>query len=163
MLNSVAKLVRWLKVVTLGCLLALLLAGLYFWWWPSHSLESERAPFRLSEAATKAELAGVIGSQLDAFRQGDFAGAYGFAGAGLQAQMDAATFEEMVRANFPGMTHSRSASYGVTFDNGENAAVNVGILTQSGRTLHYQYLLHREPAGWKIIGVTRVQPPGATV
>lgn len=115
------------------------------------------APFKLSDEPVKQELLRVVGSQLSAFRQGDFAAAYSYADSQLKGQFALGTFTEMVRGSYPTIARSRSASFGVVFDNGSLGIVMVGVTGFSGRESHYQYLLRRERAGWRVSGVTRIR------
>lgn len=167
-MNSDSKLLRWLKVITLGCVLGLALVSADVLVWslirganrPGHVRAGP--PLLLSTEPVKAELVRVIGSQLSAFRRGDYTGAYAFADSNLQAQVTPAVFEHMVKTGYPAMARSRSASFGMILDNGVQAIVTVGIQTQSGRLIQYRYLLRREPDGWKISGVFRVRAEGST-
>ena len=168
-MNPGSKLLRWLKVTLLGCVLGLLLvaANLVLW---SFLRDAKRGaalrsgpPLHLSREAVQRELVRVIDSQLSAFRRGDYAGAYAFADSALQAQVSPAVFERLVKKGYPAIARSRSASFGVSLDNGDQAVVTVGILSQSGHLLQYHYLMHHEPNGWRISGVVRVRAEGTTV
>jgi hypothetical protein len=168
-MNPGSKLLRWLKVTLLGCVLGLLLvaANLVLW---SFLRDAKRGaalrsgpPLHLSKEAVQQELVRVIDSQLTDFRKGDYAGAYAFADSALQAQVSPAVFERMVKKGYPAIARSRSASFGVSLDNGDQAVVTVGILSQSGHLLQYHYLMHHEQSGWKISGVVHVRAEGTTV
>jgi hypothetical protein len=165
---SSAKTARWSKVLLLGCALGLLfvlidLSVLNFLRNAGLAGGAQAAGFRLSDPPVKEELTTVINSQLAAFRKGDYAGAYNFAALGLRTRMSPAAFEQMMKDGYPQIAQSRDASFGVILDNGARAAVSVGIKSASGRMVHYQYLLTREPAGWRISGVTRITLRGMTV
>jgi hypothetical protein len=168
-MNPDSRMLRWLKVVVLGFTLGLLLVAINLALWsfflrayPPGRTRSAQL-FQLSADPVKQQLVGVINSQLSAFRKGDFAVAYGFADSALRAQVPPATFQHMVESAYPAIARSRSASFGVILDNGDEAVVNVGITSQSGRTLQYRYVLRREPAGWRISGVIRIRAEGTTV
>ena len=168
-MNSGPKLLRWLKVTLLGCALGLFLvtANFLLWSWLFDANRGGRMrsgpPLRLSAGSVQQELARVIDSQLSAFRKGDYADAYAFADSALQAQVSPAVFERMVKAGYPAIARSRSASFGVSLDNGTEAIVTVGVMSQSGHLLQYHYLLRREPGGWRISGVVRIHAEGTTV
>jgi hypothetical protein len=167
-MNTGAKAVRWSKVLLLGCALGLLLvlidlSVLNFFRNAGLAGGAETAGFRLSDPPVKDELTRVINSQLAAFRKGDYAGAYDFAALGLKSRMSPAAFEQMMKDGYPQIAQSHDASFGVILDNGARAMVSVGIKSAFGRMAYYQYLLTREPAGWKISGVTRVTLRGTTV
>src|SRR5580692_155478 len=168
-MNSGPKLLRWLKVTLLGCALGLFLVTANFLLW-SWLFDANRAgrmrsgpPLRLSAGSVQQELARVIDSQLSAFRKGDYTGAYAFADSALQAQVSPAVFEHMVKTGYPAIARSRSASFGVSLDNGTEAVVTVGVMSQSGHLLQYHYLMHHEPNGWRISGVVRVRAEGTTI
>ena len=136
---------RWCKVVLLGCALGVLFAFInsQLWYFPSH--RHVAPPFRLSDPSSGQELKRVVESQLSAFREGDFPGAYKYADSDLKAQMSLNAFERMVRTSFPVIARSQSVVFGVMVDNGEQAVVNTAIKGESGRMVHYQYMLRREP------------------
>ena len=156
-------------VVLLGCGLGLLFVfiSLSFVTFPAdrHGLHSGALPaprFQISEDSRAKELTQVIESQLSAFRNDDYSKAYKYAASALTAQMSLPAFERMVKAGYPIIARSRSAAFGVIFDNGEQAVVNVGIMGASGQIHHFKYLMEREHAGWKIRGVTEVRFEGTT-
>jgi len=120
------------------------------------------AQFKVSPEPRAKELTKVVDAQLVAFRDGDYSKAYGYAASSLTAQMSLRTFRRMVERGYPVIAHSKSAAFGLVFDNGEAAMVNVSIMDDSGQMHHYQYLLEREPSGWKIRGVTEVEFKGTT-
>ncbi len=168
-MNPGPKLLRWLKVTLLGCVLGLLLvaANLVLWSFLQDANRAGRVnygpPLHLSAAVVQQELVRVINSQLSAFRKDDYAGAYTFADSALQAQVSPAVFEHMVKKGYPAIARSRSASFGVSLDNGDQAVVTVGILGPSGHLLQYHYLMHHEKDGWRISGVVRVGAEGMTI
>jgi hypothetical protein len=169
-------LVRWILVITLGCSLGLLLVYVVGWFRPmptptdggpniyvTHKLESKPPEFRLSETEIESELRQVIEAQLAAFRQDDYPEAYKYAATSIKAQFPLPAFERMVKQGFPSIAQSTSAQFGVVVDNGKQAVVNVAVVGASGRTRHYQYLMQREGAGWRIFGVTEVKSTGTAI
>ena len=167
-MNSADKILRWLNIALLGCALGLLfvaadLALLSYLRHAGYISGPAEPGFRLSDEPVKRELTRVISSQLAAFRKGDYAGAYDFAATGLKTRLSPAAFERMVRDGYPVITHSSAANFGLILDNGDHAVVTVGVRDATGRMSHYQYLLMREPDGWKISGVTRITLRGTTV
>jgi hypothetical protein len=164
-MNSRFNPVRWLMIVLLGCSL-----GLLFVFWrvslivprdgnrPGRYRMSRPSPVpqgRLSDDAIRSELIEVIQSQLSAFRKNDYSKAYKYAASDLRAQVSLPAFERMVRDGFPLIARSSSAEFGVIVDNGAQALVNVSLVSESGKLIHYQYFLRRERAGWRITGVLR--------
>lgn len=106
-----------------------------------------------SEMKTKQAIQGVVSGQLAAFRSGDYVAAYAFADAEIKKQFPVERFEQMVRTSYPVIAHSVSASFGLTFDDGEEAVVNVRVLGAADEAVAYQYLLRRDGDTWRITGV----------
>lgn len=107
-----------------------------------------------SEMKTKDALHAVINGQLAAFRKDDYAGAYVFADSAIKNQFSLGTFERMVRTGFPAIAHSTSAKCGLSFDNGDEAVVNVRVFSADREPIDYQYSLRRDGEAWRITGVT---------
>lgn len=121
---------------------------------------TEPAP---STEAMKKELAKVIEGQLAAFRADDYPRAYAFAAAGIKEMFNPAEFERMVRGAYPVIAHSVSAEYGLTFDSGEEAVVNVRVVgATDGQTVEYLYTLSKENGEWKITGVSELRREPST-
>ena len=118
---------------------------------------------RTSTEAVKKELTAVIDAQLDAFRADDYAKAYTFAATEIKGLFPADAFEKMVRTTYPVIAHSSAADYGMAFDTGEEAVVNVRISNAEKKSVEYQYLLKKEDGQWKIGGVAEAHTPGLSV
>ena len=131
----------------------------------SGAAESSSAPSapRRSSDAVKKELSAVIDAQLAAFRANDYPKAYTFAAGGVKTLFPLGDFEKMVRTNYPIIAGSTSAEYGVAFDTGEEAVVNVRIENAEKKSVEYQYLLKKEAGGWKISGVSEIKAEGLSV
>lgn len=106
-----------------------------------------------SDVKTKDQLHAVISSQLAAFRTGDYAAAYVFADDGIKQQVALEQFEVMVRRGYPAIAKSASATFGLTFDNGDEAVVNVRVVGADREAVTYQYMLRRSGDAWRITGV----------
>ncbi len=106
-----------------------------------------------SEMKTRDSLHAVISGQLAAFRAGDFATAYGFADRDIKLQFPLERFEQMVKTGYPVIAHSVSAKFGLTFDNGDEAVVNVRVMAADDQSVSYQYMLRRNGENWRITGV----------
>jgi hypothetical protein len=102
---------------------------------------------------TKEALHAVITGQLAAFRAGDYAAAYVFADPEIKAVMPVERFERMVKVGYPVIAHSVSAKFGLTFDNGDEAVVNVRVEGAHEEAITYQYMLRRDGEAWRITGV----------
>lgn len=175
-MNARVKLVRWILVVTLGCSLGLLIVYAIGWLRPipalpnnqpsiyvQHKLESKPAEFKLTETAIESELKEIIEAQLAAFRKDDYPEAYKYAALSIKEQFPLPAFERMVKQGYPFIAQSSTAQFGVVVDNGKQAVVNVIVMGEGGRTRHYQYLMQREGAGWKICGVAEAKSSGTTI
>ncbi len=119
-------------------------------------------PHRASETV-KTELKAVIDGQLAAFRANDYPKAFTFASAMIQSMFAPEEFEKMVKTAYPIIAHSVSTEYGVMFDTGEDAVVNVRVQNAGKQSVEYQYLLKKEGDGWKINGVSEVKAEGLSV
>lgn len=113
--------------------------------------------------AVKKELTEVIDGQLAAFRANDYTKAFSFASSGIQGMFAPDEFEKMVKTAYPVIAHSVSNSYGVMFDAGEEAVVNVRVQNAGKQSVEYQYLLKKEAGTWKINGVSEVKAEGLSV
>ncbi len=168
-MNPGSKLLRWVKVIVVGCALGLFLVAADLAVWsllvragrPGHVRAGP--PLTLSTEPVKEELVHVIDSQLSDFRRDDYAAAFAYADSDLQSQVSTNGFEHIVKTGYPAIARSRSASFGVILDNGEEAVVTVGIVSQTGHVIHYRYLMRHEHGGWRISGVFRVPVQGRTV
>ena len=111
----------------------------------------------------KQELTAVIDAQLAAFRANDYPKAYTFAAESIQEMFPQENFAAMVKTGYPIIANSVRATYGLAFDTGEEAVVNVTVETADGKQGQYQYLLKKEKDAWKIIGVSELKSDAITV
>jgi len=111
-----------------------------------------------STPAMKEKFHAVIRQQLEAFRRGDYASAYGFAAPGIKAQFPLAAFTEMVRRGYPIIAKSNDVSFGLALDDGERAVVTVYVAAPDD-TATFQYLLERHEEEWRIAGVQELKGP----
>ena len=118
---------------------------------------------RPSSDAVKKELTDTIDAQLAAFRANDYSKAYTFAATEIKGMFGAPEFEKMVRSAYPVIAHSTAADYGIAFDTGEEAVINVRISNAEIKGTEYQYLLKKEDGHWKISGVAEIKPQGLSV
>ena len=107
-----------------------------------------------SQMLIKDALHTVIDSQLAAFRRGDYAAAYVFADSAIKDQISLEGFEKMVKSGYPAVAHSTSAKFGLAFDNGDGAVINVRVFSANAAPVDYQYTLRRDGETWRITGVT---------
>ena len=101
----------------------------------------------------KEAIQSVVTQQLAAFRAGDFKAAYVFADRGLKDVYTLEMFEKMVRAGYPEIAQNASGRCGLTFDNGDEAVVNVRVFDKAGEALDFQYTLRRAGETWRITAV----------
>ena len=111
----------------------------------------------------KQELTAVIDAQLAAFRANDYPKAYTFAAESIQGMFSRERFEEMVRTAYPAIAGSAKAEYGLAFDTGEEAVINVTVENADGQRAQYQYLLKKEDGAWRINGVSEVKSEGLSI
>ena len=119
-------------------------------------------PHRSSDAVKK-ELSAVIDGQLAAFRADDYPKAYTFAASEIKGMFPPDEFEKMVRSQYAVIAKSTATEYGLAFDTGEEAVVNVRIENAEKKSVEYQYMLKKEESGWKISGVAEVKAEGLNV
>jgi hypothetical protein len=106
-----------------------------------------------SSDAMKQTLHTVITNQLEAFRRGDFAAAYEFAAPGIREKFSLAAFTAMVSKGYPEIATNVEAVFGLTFDDGARAVVDVRVVGKDKASRRYQYLLERAGNNWRISGV----------
>ena len=111
----------------------------------------------------KQELTAVIDAQLAAFRANDYPKAYTFAAGGIKETFPVENFEMMVKTAYPLIAGAAKAEYGLAFDTGEDAVVNVTVENAQGQRAQYQYTLSKEKGAWKITGVVEQKPDGLSV
>ena len=139
-----------------------LLAAVVMCWW-TVTAHAEPSSAHISTAAVKQELTSVIDAQLAAFRANDYRKAYTFAAGMIKEMFPAEQFETMVKTGYPLIAGSAKAEYGMSFDTGEEAVVNVTVEGADGKQTQYQYLLKKEDGAWKINGVSELKPEGLSV
>ncbi len=139
-----------------------LLAAVVLLWWTA-AARAEPSSAHLSTAPVKQELIAVIDAQLTAFRANDYPKAYTFAAGMIREMFPVEQFETMVKTGYPLIAGSSKAEYGLAFDTGEEAVVNVTVESADGKRLQYQYLLKKEDSAWKINGVSELKPEGLSV
>jgi ABC-type transporter MlaC component len=118
---------------------------------------------RPSAENVKKELTSVIDAQLAAFRAGNYARAYTFATNEIRQIFPLIAFETMVKDGYPVIANSKNATYGLAFDTGSEAVINVRVEDGDKKSVEYQYVLKKEAGGWKISGVHEVKPDGLKV
>lgn len=141
---------------TRGLTLAVLI-GLAPWGWAQ---SSEMKP---SEQKVKETLQETVQKQLDAFRAEDYQTAYCYADEATRAQFPVEAFEAMVKASYPTLAKSTSASFGLAFDNGEVAVVLVRVVGQNKLVEDYHYVLKRKGTQWQVAGLFKIKPAGIQV
>ena len=127
------------------------------------AVRAEPPSSHVSSEPVKQELTAVIDGQLAAFRAGDYPKAYTFAAGGIKEMFAVENFEMMVKTAYPLIAGSAKAEYGLAFDTGEDAVVNVTVEDAKGQRAQYQYTLSKEKGAWKITGVVEQKPEGTSV
>jgi len=121
---------------------------------------AEDADLHPSAPAVRKAVIATIEGQLAAFRAHDPGKAYGFAARALRRQFPLPRFAEVVRTGYPEIWRNLRAEYGIVSDNGARATLNVRVHT-ADTSAAYDYVLVREPDGWRISGVLRHAPQPA--
>ena len=117
---------------------------------------------RPSRSEVRREAIALIDSQLEAFRSHDLKKAYGLAANALREQFSLTRFADTVRQGYPEIWNNARAEYGIVQDNGVRAVLNVRVFQSDGASASYDYILLKEPRGWRIAGVTPHETPPAT-
>ena len=143
--------------------LPILLAVTLAWVGIAPAGRAEPTSAHVSAEPVKQELTAVIDAQLAAFRANDYPKAYTFAAGGIKEMFAVESFESMVKTAYPLIAGSAKADYGLAFDTGEEAVVNVTVENAQGRRAQYQYTLSKEQGAWKITGVVEQKPEGLSV
>ncbi len=69
----------------------------------------------------------------------------------------------MVKNAYPVIANSSAAEFGLAFDVGDDAVINVRVENAEKKSVLYQYTLHKEDGNWKITGVSEVKSTGLSV
>jgi uncharacterized protein DUF4864 len=93
-------------------------------------------------------------AQLEAFRNGDFEAAYGFASEEIREQFDRERFEQMVRGGYPEIARSATAVVdGVERAPNGHLFLYLRIRGANGKAVQAIYEMVHENAGWRVNGV----------
>ncbi len=142
---------------------SILVAAAIFLWTAVAPAAEPGSAAHPSTAPVKQELTAVIDAQLAAFRANDYPKAYTFAAEAIQGMFSTNRFEEMVKTTYPVIAGSAKAEYGLAFDTGEEAVINVTVESADGKRAQYQYLLKKEDGAWKINGVSEMKSEGLSI
>jgi len=126
------------------------------------ALRAEEGEMRPSRSEVRREAIALIDAQLAAFRSHDLKKAYRLAAVSLREQFSLTRFTETVRQGYPEIWNNSRAEYGIVQDNGVRALLNVRVFQLDGVSASYDYVLLKEPGGWRIAGVTPHGVPPAT-
>ena len=100
------------------------------------------------------EIRSVIGAQIDAFRAGDFEGAFRHASPKIRARfVTAENFGKMVRAGYPMVERAVGRSFGDLTPEGGRLRQVVVLTDPKGRLWLADYWLIPLEGGWRIDGV----------
>lgn len=116
----------------------------------------------LPVAADQKEIQRVIGDQVAAFEQDDFARAFGFASEAIRRLFGTPErFGRMVREGYPMVYRPDSLRFGAARE-GRGRVIQRVIVTDAEGKLHLlDYDMIETDAGWRINGVIAVQAPQA--
>jgi hypothetical protein len=140
----------------------LLLAVLGAVFGPAAAARAEDGELRASRPEVRKAVIAVIDGQLEAFRAHDLNRAYGFAAVALRQQFTLSRFADTVRQGYPEIWQNVRVEYGIVRDNGVRALLNVRVFEADRTSASYDYILFKEPAGWRVGGVSlHAEPPAA--
>jgi hypothetical protein len=121
------------------------------------------APAQADEAEAQAHA--LIQRQLDAFAQGDAAGAYALAAPGIKVIFpNSDVFMDMVRQRYAPVYHHRSANFGTFKAEGDDVSQDLTIVDDDNQVWTAIYKLTRQPDGsWLISGCFLVKSEAKSV
>lgn len=110
-------------------------------------------------AADRATARTLIEGQLDAFRRGDGAGAFGFASPHIRALFSTADrFMAMVRDGYPALVDPQSVIFGELVEDPNGFVQTVYVTGRDGKSYLALYSLVRQDDGsWRIDGCVMVE------
>lgn len=128
------------------------------------SLRAEEPAPQDASPELKKALSEVIESQLQAFRERDYAKAYGFASSEFHESYSVSDFETMVKTSYPVIAGSSSADFSGAFNSGDDALIDVHVTSLAQkRDGQFRYRLHKEDGKWRVTGVIEIKPTGLSV
>jgi Domain of unknown function (DUF4864) len=109
-------------------------------------------------------MARTVLDQLEAFRRGDWATAYGYASSAIQTQFPPEAFRAMVMGGYAPIARSVSATVSRTEAlDAQHGLVEVRVEGENGETIDALYELVEEHGAWRVNGVvTRPVERGPT-
>jgi len=104
----------------------------------------------------------TVVSQLDAFRRGDWAAAYGYASAAIKDRFPPEAFRRMVAEGYAAIADSvRSTVLDVVLLTPQHGLVEIRVEGRNGQSLDALYELVEEQGAWRIASVVaRPTAPG---
>lgn len=110
-------------------------------------------------AGDRAAIQGVIGSQLDAFKRDDAAGAYAFAAPAIRDMFPTADgFMAMVRRGYPSVYRPRRAEFSELALRDGALVQEVELVGPDGRPMLALYTMTRDGAGTWLIAACEIIP-----
>lgn len=100
----------------------------------------------------------TIGGQIDALGAADFESALDFASRRFQAEVDPATFEGIITAQYPILLAEPDTAFGPCAQVADLARIQVTVTADDGASDALIYLLVREEGRWSIDGATSTGP-----
>ncbi len=113
------------------------------------------------DVSTERDMGATIGSQIDAFRAGDFEAAYDMAAPSFQDSVSLEAFQTVITTGYESLLDAQShrLSDCVVFPQ-RLANTVVTVRTTSGSTSTYYYEMVNTDKGWRILGATGIAPVG---
>ena len=122
--------------------------------------EAPTAP-GLCDVTTERAMAATIGTQIDAFRAGDFEAAYEMAAPAFQASVSLEVFEAVITNGYASLLEAQShrLSDCIVFPQ-RLANTVVTVRTTGGSTATYYYEMVKTDLGWRVLGANAIAPVG---
>lgn len=113
------------------------------------------------DVTTERAISATIGTQIDAFRAGDFEVAYNMAAPAFQASVSLERFEAVIVSGYASLLDAQShrLSDCVVFPQ-RLANTVVTVRTTSGSTATYYYEMVNTDVGWRVLGAKAIAPVG---
>ncbi len=116
------------------------------------------------QADEAADIAAVIGGQMDAFQARDVSRAFSFASDTIRGLFgDAATFGRMVAQGYPTVWDNATTEFLGLRQEGDRLVQRLRVSDEAGGSRLFDYEMIKTPEGWRINGVFPVPEAGTGV
>ena len=113
----------------------------------------EGVPLKISRAPEREKISAVVEAQLAALRTGDWNKAYALAAEKFRTRVAPARFAAMIAGGYPILLRSVRVEFAPARDDGAQAVLAGRVFAKGGESEAFEWVLVKEPAGWRIAGV----------